>query len=318
VCGDDGKTYSNVCFLERVGERKAYDGACFPATFSPPVTATQAADLLQLKHNQLSALRPRLNDTSYNRLGATVHILKNYKFKTEQRYEVLDAVNNFLSFSQNKTDATVLSQAIEGLKVTASLARTESAKLKYKAGEIPFLDVDEGDWFLESVRELKSRDWISGYKDSSGQVTGLYRPAEPVTYAEATKLAFESARIDYTRATDTPLNKYAFNHWAYELISTAEQEKLSLWKDRPQPDKKTSRGQMMQLVLEAFGVNIPGAYWTPFTDMKKDSPYYDAVEYGRQIGLISGYPDGTFRPESSVSRAEVAKIIYKAAEVLGK
>ena len=27
-------------------------------------------------------------------------------------------------------------------------------------------------------------------------------------------------------------------------------------------------------------------------------------------GIINGYPDGTFRPDNTITRAEIAKIIY--------
>ncbi len=46
-----------------------------------------------------------------------------------------------------------------------------------------------------------------------------------------------------------------------------------------------------------------------FTDVPKDHAAFEAVEYLKSQGIIGGYPDGTFRPNQKVNRAEALKII---------
>ena len=48
---------------------------------------------------------------------------------------------------------------------------------------------------------------------------------------------------------------------------------------------------------------------TDFSDVPKDHYAYDAVKYLLSREMISGYKDGTFRPEEEVNRAEAIKII---------
>lgn len=51
-----------------------------------------------------------------------------------------------------------------------------------------------------------------------------------------------------------------------------------------------------------------------FTDAKKiDENYAEAVEVLTGMEVIKGYTDGSFRPEGSITRAEVAAIIYRIA-----
>lgn len=47
----------------------------------------------------------------------------------------------------------------------------------------------------------------------------------------------------------------------------------------------------------------------PFTDVKTGSSYFDAVEYLREGKVLTGYPDGTFKPTNSLNRAEFARLI---------
>ncbi|MDP2871825.1 MAG: S-layer homology domain-containing protein, partial [Bacillota bacterium] len=40
--------------------------------------------------------------------------------------------------------------------------------------------------------------------------------------------------------------------------------------------------------------------------------YEESVEYLRNLGVLAGYPDGTFKPEATITRAEAVKIIIVA------
>jgi len=46
-----------------------------------------------------------------------------------------------------------------------------------------------------------------------------------------------------------------------------------------------------------------------FSDVPPEHPVYEAAEFLKQNGIISGYEDGTFKPDKSVNRAEALKII---------
>lgn len=46
-----------------------------------------------------------------------------------------------------------------------------------------------------------------------------------------------------------------------------------------------------------------------FSDVPSDHPVYEAAEFLKANGIISGYEDGTFKPDKAVNRAEALKII---------
>ena len=48
---------------------------------------------------------------------------------------------------------------------------------------------------------------------------------------------------------------------------------------------------------------------TGFIDITPDAPYAEAVKKLVEYGIIAGYPDGTFKPEGEVTRAEMCKMI---------
>lgn len=46
-----------------------------------------------------------------------------------------------------------------------------------------------------------------------------------------------------------------------------------------------------------------------FSDVPSDAAYAQAINDFREKGIVHGYPDGSFRPDRSISRAEVAQIL---------
>lgn len=48
----------------------------------------------------------------------------------------------------------------------------------------------------------------------------------------------------------------------------------------------------------------------PFGDVAEGDPYYEAVRFVRERGLMSGYSDGKFGPKDDLSRAQLSQILF--------
>ena len=59
------------------------------------------------------------------------------------------------------------------------------------------------------------------------------------------------------------------------------------------------------------------SYKAGLSDVHAGDWYADAVGYAVQKGIVSGYPDGTFKPNQAISRGEFAAIAARFAEMTG-
>ncbi len=66
-------------------------------------------------------------------------------------------------------------------------------------------------------------------------------------------------------------------------------------------------GSMLSTVLLATTASA-----STFPDVPRDHPLRAEVTYAAEQGIASGYPDGTFRPDASVNRAEFLKILIRS------
>ena len=59
------------------------------------------------------------------------------------------------------------------------------------------------------------------------------------------------------------------------------------------------------------------ASFANFSDISEDHRFYDAIEFMQNEGIVSGYADGFFRPENTITLPEAMKIILEANKVEG-
>ena len=65
----------------------------------------------------------------------------------------------------------------------------------------------------------------------------------------------------------------------------------------------------------SFGFNVSVPESSPFSDLVNGDAHYHPAAYMQVAGIISGFPDGTFRPADPITRAQFAKMIDGALEL---
>ncbi len=101
------------------------------------------------------------------------------------------------------------------------------------------------------------------------------------------------------------------SHWAKDTISAAVAS--GLMKGYPdgtfKPDNRITRAEFFALINQGF--NLTAETTADYSDVPKDAWYAPVMAKAASAGYISGYEDGTIRPEASISRQEAAVIISR-------
>jgi len=179
-----------------------------------------------------------------------------------------------------------------------------------------FWDVDESDWFNAYVSSLADWEIVSGYKDATGRNTGQFKPGNPVSIAEILKMALKAADIDETSCYNVPAHPEAANHWAKYYVACAEQMGIRMFGSSPVSlNASAQRGQVLAIVHDAFREKVLPLY-SNFQDTANHR-YETDIAHAAFNGIVSGdtdangNPTGSFRPDDSINRAEVSKVIYE-------
>ena len=69
------------------------------------------------------------------------------------------------------------------------------------------------------------------------------------------------------------------------------------------------------LLLSALAVGANAKWWdeNPYTDVRSDAWYYDAVYYCADNRYFNGGTDGTYAPDGTMTRAMFAAVLYRMA-----
>jgi hypothetical protein len=161
--------------------------------------------------------------------------------------------------------------------------------------------------------DLMTKGIISG----DGGERPSMRPSDKLTRAEAAKIALlamniepdESLILDFNDADSVP-------KWAIPYIATAVKHGIiSGYTDgNVGASDYITREQMLTMLARAM--NWQGdALSLDFTDSSDISDWAKSpVAYAVQIGVMTGYDDGTVKPKANITRLEVFALVSRCLE----
>lgn len=120
-------------------------------------------------------------------------------------------------------------------------------------------------------------------------------------------------------ATHLPFLDIPGNAWFFEAIDYVYQGRYFSGTSATtfSPGTPMTRAMFVTVLHRLAGIPAVGS-GSEFSDIKDPSQYYyNAVRWANNNGIVSGYDDGTFRPDSYVTREQMAAIIYRYAAYKG-
>lgn len=216
-----------------------------------------------------------------------------------------------------------LKRLISILLVSAMLTSTTAFAVEYgeelknmpvHTYEERFSDVPKSHWAFNYIAELVNDNVLSGYPD------GKFYPSNNVTRAEFAKIMISASGIKATASTSSSFSDVALTDWYSPYVESAKEfltgytyggETMYL------PNKAALREDIAVALVKLKGYDVSvadlGMLQTMFSDyesISETAKKYVAVAVER--GLVSGYDDGTFKGQQSITRAEAATLIWRA------
>ena len=151
--------------------------------------------------------------------------------------------------------------------------------------------------------------YLIGYAD------GTVRPNGKITRAEVATIFFRLLDDD-TRAkywsSKNDFSDVSADKWYNNAVSTlCTMGVIGGYADGTfRPDAPISRAEFAKIAV-SFTQNNGSAVYNYFTDVKTTDWFAPYVTAAKDAGLIEGYSDGSFKPESKITRAEACAIVNR-------
>lgn len=117
-----------------------------------------------------------------------------------------------------------------------------------------------------------------------------------------------------TPAGDMPFTDVRTSDWFYDPVKYVYEEGLmtGTGANTFAPNLTTTRGMIVSILYRLEGgPQINGS--SPFTDVKDDDWYGDAVRWAERAGVVSGTSATTFAPNAAITREQLAAILMNYA-----
>lgn len=182
-------------------------------------------------------------------------------------------------------------------------AQTEEAQL-------PFLDVAEGAWYYDAVTYC----YENGIMDGTSSVS--FAPGMLLNRAMAAQVLYNLA--DGTASTAAGFPDVAASAWYADAVNWAAANGYVTGYDNGSfgPEDSLTREQLAVILYRYAGSPEPTGSLDGFTDAASASDYaVDALRWAVGEGLLTGKDGGRLDPAGTASRAELAQILARFAQM---
>ncbi|WP_418417544.1 S-layer homology domain-containing protein, partial [Anaerotignum lactatifermentans] len=185
--------------------------------------------------------------------------------------------------------------------------------------EYSTIDLDE---YVPEKEGYKFVGWYAD-KDLDKKIDEVYLTEDTTVYAKWEKIAEEVSEepeeVEETEETETiSFKDVKENDWFYEAVSYAVENGLmsGMSEDIFAPNTPLTR-EMLAVVLYNVEGQPESAGVNPFTDVKADIWYTDAILWANENGIVAGYDNGAYGVGDLITREQFATILYRYAQFKG-
>ncbi len=146
--------------------------------------------------------------------------------------------------------------------------------------------------------------YITGYEDRT------FRPEAPLTRGACAAMLYRIAEVSSSNTVS--FTDVSSGAWYYEAVQAlAGKGVIHGYEDHTfRADASVTRTEFLAMALRLLDVK-PVSDGGSFSDISSSHWAADYIRTAAGQGIVSGYPDGTFRPDQTVTRAEAAKILNR-------
>ncbi len=165
----------------------------------------------------------------------------------------------------------------------------------------------KGHWAHDAI------DWAIVNNITAGTSTTTFSPDNGCTRAQVVTFLWRAAGSPVQVAGTNPFRDVKSDAYYYDAVLWAVANDITKGTSATtfSPNSTCTRGQIVTFLWRFENEPSPASSYNPFTDVKTDAYYYDAVLWASGCGVTTGTSDTTFSPDATCTRAHVVTFLYR-------
>ena len=177
-----------------------------------------------------------------------------------------------------------------------------------QANQKKFTDVSEQAWFYDHLSTLVEQNIIDGLPD------GSFRPNETILIDQFIKTMIVALGYQIENANGYWAENYINQAQELELIEEGEFDKFA------EPITRAEMARICERVILQLNENPTYTKTEQIKEKITDQQQVEETELSEyiyhmyELGILTGYPDNSFQPERTLSRAEACTVIRRVID----
>jgi len=272
-------------------------------------TDTNADELYKILSDSKNITVPKLDLTNLNSWGYADKMTAVTGLSAKKYVTIKELNNALINDIERNTIINAPSGGGGGGGGSGNGSSKEAIETVPAQGVIPYTDTKEYAWAEEALYALTQIGVIAGYEN------GEFRPQNKITRAEFVKIIV-SCFFKEAVTIDCPFKDVDEDKWYAPYIKTALANGIISGVSETEfcPEKYITRQDMAVVLYNtayAIDFDMDRIDKAGISDENTISDYAkNAVFALKNIAVINGYEDGSFKPLNNANRAETVQMIY--------
>ena len=195
------------------------------------------------------------------------------------------------------------------IKVTSEDLKTTNVYTLKASLAAQFSDISESDWYYNNVMRAVELGILSGYTD------GTFRPNNSITRQDFAIMLAQSLGHDNDEEATSPFKDVSDSDYGVSSIAYLYEQGIVAGDNNGNfnPNANITRQEAAIMLAKAF--KATGTTSDKFTDDASIASWAKSFVYAaKAAGLMNGDTNGSFRPTSTITRAEAASAMVNAID----
>ena len=160
-------------------------------------------------------------------------------------------------------------------------------------------------WAIDDIQFLVQKGIINGYSN------GNFGSADKITRLQSALMIDRSIIFNHESVPKPSYLDVFETSYGFDVIARVTAEGVFSGNNGYfYPDQSLTRAQMAKVLVQAF--DLTGAVSQRYHDVPSDHWAGQYISILTENGIIDGYPNGTFKPDQSITRAEFSKMLARS------
>lgn len=225
-----------------------------------------------------------------------------------------DILGDKLTELSSVTDESILDTAMKAVSKTAKNSGFTSAKALVQNVKAELKKTKE------EAEDNKQNSSNKNHGSSSGGSSGSFGLSGKPANTDKEENKDNAADTDKENSvTNNSFNDMQGYEWALEAVNYLAEKGIvnGVGDNNFDPDATVKREEFVKMIVSAFGINESEKV-LEFDDIKKDDWCYPYVAAATEKGIINGISDSIFGVGEDIKREDMAVIIYRSLNNIGK